>query len=202
VRLTRQSNYAIRALVYCAVNEPELSRVADIAKSYNISELFLFKLIKPLVENGLIETVRGPPWRHQAGQARRTDHPARYDPPHRRKFRPGGMLRRWRRLPVDRGMRSQWRVARGAGRLLHCAAEIHHRRSRQQEALDSRSSRPHRHRRHDGPRRIILAYLELFWRRRIILARRRIILAPVPLKTPLRSAGAAFCYFRRRIAKI
>jgi len=59
VRLTRQSNYAIRALVYCAVNQPGLSRVADIAKAYGISELFLFKLIKPLVENGLIETVRG-----------------------------------------------------------------------------------------------------------------------------------------------
>jgi len=59
VRLTRQSNYAIRALVYCAVNEPGLSRVADIARAYNISELFLFKLIKPLVENGLLATVRG-----------------------------------------------------------------------------------------------------------------------------------------------
>ncbi len=59
MRLTRQSNYAIRALVYCAVNEPGLSRVSDIAKAYSISELFLFKLIKPLVENGLIETVRG-----------------------------------------------------------------------------------------------------------------------------------------------
>ena len=59
MRLTRQSNYAIRALVYCAVNQPGLSRVADIAKAYGISELFLFKLIKPLVENGLIETVRG-----------------------------------------------------------------------------------------------------------------------------------------------
>jgi Rrf2 family iron-responsive transcriptional regulator len=59
VRLTRQSNYAIRTLVYCAVNEPGLSRVADIAKAYNISELFLFKLIKPLVENGLLATVRG-----------------------------------------------------------------------------------------------------------------------------------------------
>jgi Rrf2 family iron-responsive transcriptional regulator len=45
--------------VYCAVNQPGLSRVADIAKAYAISELFLFKLIKPLVENGLIETVRG-----------------------------------------------------------------------------------------------------------------------------------------------
>jgi Rrf2 family iron-responsive transcriptional regulator len=59
LRLTRQSNYAVRTLVYCAVNQPELSRVADIAKAYGISELFLFKLIKPLVENGLLETVRG-----------------------------------------------------------------------------------------------------------------------------------------------
>jgi len=59
MRLTRQSSYAIRALVYCAVNEPGLSRVADIARAHAISELFLFKLIKPLVENGLVETVRG-----------------------------------------------------------------------------------------------------------------------------------------------
>ncbi|MCW5721470.1 MAG: iron-responsive transcriptional regulator RirA [Devosia sp.] len=59
MRMTRQSNYAIRTLVYCAVNEPQLSRVAEIAKAYGISELFLFKLIKPLVENGLLQTVRG-----------------------------------------------------------------------------------------------------------------------------------------------
>jgi Rrf2 family iron-responsive transcriptional regulator len=59
MRLTRQSSYAIRTLIYCAVNAPELSRVADIARAHSISELFLFKLIKPLVENGLIETVRG-----------------------------------------------------------------------------------------------------------------------------------------------
>ena len=59
MRLTRQSNYAIRTLVYCAVNEPGLSRVADIARAYNISELFLFKLIKPLVEARLLVTVRG-----------------------------------------------------------------------------------------------------------------------------------------------
>lgn len=59
MRLTRQSSYAIRTLVYCAVNDPELSRVADIARAHTISELFLFKLIKPLVENGLLRTVRG-----------------------------------------------------------------------------------------------------------------------------------------------
>lgn len=59
MRLTRQSNYAIRTLIYCAVNDPELSRVADIARAHAISELFLFKLIKPLVANGLLKTVRG-----------------------------------------------------------------------------------------------------------------------------------------------
>jgi Rrf2 family iron-responsive transcriptional regulator len=59
MRLTRQSNYAVRTLVYCAVNAPALSRVGDIARAHSISELFLFKLIKPLVEAGIIETVRG-----------------------------------------------------------------------------------------------------------------------------------------------
>jgi Rrf2 family iron-responsive transcriptional regulator len=59
MRLTRQSSYAIRTLIYCAVNAPSLSRIADIAKAHAISELFLFKLIKPLVEAGLLETVRG-----------------------------------------------------------------------------------------------------------------------------------------------
>jgi Rrf2 family iron-responsive transcriptional regulator len=59
MRLTRQTNYAVRTLVYCAVNAPGLSRVADIAKAHSISELFLFKLIKPLVESGLLKTVRG-----------------------------------------------------------------------------------------------------------------------------------------------
>lgn len=59
MRLTRQSSYAIRTLIYCAVNAPNLSHIADIARAHSISELFLFKLIKPLVEAGLLETVRG-----------------------------------------------------------------------------------------------------------------------------------------------
>jgi len=59
MRLTKQSNYAVRTLMYCAVNELALSRIADIARVYHISEPFLFKLIKPLVDNGVLETVRG-----------------------------------------------------------------------------------------------------------------------------------------------
>lgn len=59
MQLTKQANYAIRTLVYCAVNAPEKSRVAEIAAAYGISELSLFKFIKPLVDNGFLESERG-----------------------------------------------------------------------------------------------------------------------------------------------
>jgi Rrf2 family iron-responsive transcriptional regulator len=59
MRLTRQTNYAVRILMYCAANEGQLSRIPEIATAYTVSELFLFKILQPLVENGLVETVRG-----------------------------------------------------------------------------------------------------------------------------------------------
>ncbi|MGD9913642.1 MAG: iron-responsive transcriptional regulator RirA [Rhizobiaceae bacterium] len=59
MRLTRQTNYAIRILMYCAANDGRLSRVPEIAAAYQVSELFLFKILQPLVENRLVETVRG-----------------------------------------------------------------------------------------------------------------------------------------------
>jgi Rrf2 family transcriptional regulator, iron-responsive regulator len=59
MRLTRQTNYAIRIMMYCAANEGRLSRIPEIAAAYSVSELFLFKILQPLVEHGLVETVRG-----------------------------------------------------------------------------------------------------------------------------------------------
>ena len=59
MRLTKQSSYAIRALMYCALNDPNLSQVSSISRSFGISEAFLFKLIKPLVKNNILATVRG-----------------------------------------------------------------------------------------------------------------------------------------------
>ena len=59
MRLTRQTNYAMRILMYCAVNNDRLSRIPEIAAAYSVSELFLFKILQPLVEHGLVETVRG-----------------------------------------------------------------------------------------------------------------------------------------------
>lgn len=59
MRLTRQTNYAIRLLMYCAANDGRLSRVSEVAAAYSVSELFLFKILQPLVEHKLTETVRG-----------------------------------------------------------------------------------------------------------------------------------------------
>lgn len=59
MRLTRQTNYAVRILMYCASNEGRLSRIPEIGAAYSVSELFLFKILQPLVEAGLVETVRG-----------------------------------------------------------------------------------------------------------------------------------------------
>lgn len=59
MRLTRQTNYAMRILMYCAANDGRLSRIPEIASAYTVSELFLFKILQPLVEAGLVQTVRG-----------------------------------------------------------------------------------------------------------------------------------------------
>ncbi|WP_375609858.1 iron-responsive transcriptional regulator RirA [Bartonella sp. AC53GZZY] len=59
MRLTKQTNYALRMLMYCADNQGSLSRIPEIAKAYAVSELFLFKILQPLVEAGFIQTVRG-----------------------------------------------------------------------------------------------------------------------------------------------
>jgi len=59
MRLTKQTNYAVRMLMYCAANEGHLSRIPEIARAYGVSELFLFKILQPLNKAGLIETVRG-----------------------------------------------------------------------------------------------------------------------------------------------
>ncbi|WP_455466650.1 iron-responsive transcriptional regulator RirA [Bartonella sp. B39] len=59
MRLTKQTNYALRMLMYCADNQESLSRIPEIARTYAVSEFFLFKILQPLVEAGFIKTVRG-----------------------------------------------------------------------------------------------------------------------------------------------
>jgi Rrf2 family iron-responsive transcriptional regulator len=59
MRLTKQTNYAVRIMMYCAANGGRLSRIPEIARAYNVSELFLFKILQPLHKAGLVETLRG-----------------------------------------------------------------------------------------------------------------------------------------------
>jgi Rrf2 family iron-responsive transcriptional regulator len=59
MRLSKQSNYAVRALMYCAVNQSGLSRIGDIGRAFGVSEMFLFKILMPVAKSGLLETVRG-----------------------------------------------------------------------------------------------------------------------------------------------
>jgi Rrf2 family iron-responsive transcriptional regulator len=59
MRLTQQTSYSLQTLMYCAINRTGPSRIRDIAKAYKISELHLFKIMHVLVENNLIETLRG-----------------------------------------------------------------------------------------------------------------------------------------------
>jgi Rrf2 family iron-responsive transcriptional regulator len=49
----------MRMLMYCAADNNDLSRIPEIAKSYSVSELFLFKILQPLSKAGLMQTVRG-----------------------------------------------------------------------------------------------------------------------------------------------
>lgn len=59
MRLSKQSNYAVRALIYCAANPTGLSRIRDIGTAFGVSEMFLFKILVPVGRSGLLETVRG-----------------------------------------------------------------------------------------------------------------------------------------------
>ncbi|MEG8099228.1 iron-responsive transcriptional regulator RirA [Candidatus Liberibacter brunswickensis] len=59
MHLTKRTDYGVRILMYCAVHSDRPNRISQIAESCGISELFLFKVLQPLVKAGIIDTVRG-----------------------------------------------------------------------------------------------------------------------------------------------
>lgn len=59
MKLTKQTDYAFRILMFCAASGTRLSRISDISRVYGASEPFLFKILQPLVEAKIVETVRG-----------------------------------------------------------------------------------------------------------------------------------------------
>lgn len=59
MRLTTRTNLAMRALMFCAVNDGRLVRKVDIARACNASENHLALVIHMLGQSGFLETVRG-----------------------------------------------------------------------------------------------------------------------------------------------
>lgn len=59
MRLTTYTDYTMRVLVYLSLRREELSTISEVAKSYDISQNHLMKVVHQLALNGYIETVRG-----------------------------------------------------------------------------------------------------------------------------------------------
>lgn len=57
--LTQQTDYALRVLIYAAVNDDDLVNIATIAQSYNISKSHLMKVVTALVKGGFLQSIRG-----------------------------------------------------------------------------------------------------------------------------------------------
>ena len=59
MHLTTYTDYTLRTLIYLALAPGRLVRIADIARSYGISEAHLMKVVHQLGVAGIVETVRG-----------------------------------------------------------------------------------------------------------------------------------------------
>lgn len=60
MRLTRYTDYAMRVLLYLGAQPADrLSPIAEIARSYDISQNHLMKVVNDLVNAGYLEGVRG-----------------------------------------------------------------------------------------------------------------------------------------------
>ncbi len=58
MQITKQTNYALRMLMYCAARDGAV-RLVDVAGFYGLSETFMYKVMQAAREAGLVETLRG-----------------------------------------------------------------------------------------------------------------------------------------------
>lgn len=59
MQLTRQTDYAIRALVYTAYHQDRLVNITEIAEYFKISRSHLAKIVATLSERGFLKSIRG-----------------------------------------------------------------------------------------------------------------------------------------------
>ena len=59
MRLSRFSDYALRAALYLAAHEGRLAPIAEIARAHDLSQSNLMKVVNMLVDGGVLRSVRG-----------------------------------------------------------------------------------------------------------------------------------------------
>jgi Rrf2 family nitric oxide-sensitive transcriptional repressor len=59
MRLDKQTDFALRVLMFVATNRDRLSTIAEIADRFDISQAHLMKVVHLLGKAGFVETVRG-----------------------------------------------------------------------------------------------------------------------------------------------
>jgi Rrf2 family transcriptional regulator, nitric oxide-sensitive transcriptional repressor len=59
MRLTLHTDYALRVLIHVALGGERLTTIAEIARSFDISQQHLMKVVNDLAQKGYLETVRG-----------------------------------------------------------------------------------------------------------------------------------------------
>ena len=59
MRLTQHTDYAIRVLIYLALQPDKLSTIREISESYDISRNHLMKVVQGLAGAGYVDSVRG-----------------------------------------------------------------------------------------------------------------------------------------------
>ena len=59
MRLTKQTSYALRILIHCALSGGKHVKAADIAAEHGITEFNVAKIVPILVRGGFITTSRG-----------------------------------------------------------------------------------------------------------------------------------------------
>src|SRR5665811_663562 len=59
MRLTVQTDYALRVLMHVALQNDDLVQIADIAKDFDISRNHLVKIVHLLSKRGYLKTVQG-----------------------------------------------------------------------------------------------------------------------------------------------
>lgn len=57
--LTQHTDYALRVLIYTAINDDALVNIGTIADTYGISKSHLMKVVTALVKGGFLDSVRG-----------------------------------------------------------------------------------------------------------------------------------------------